>query len=80
MVNITLKGIPDDLYRQLKREAADGRRSLNSEIIHRLQASVSAPRIDPEAYLAELATLQRRLRTSRLTDARLAAAKADGRT
>jgi len=78
MVNITLKGIPDDLYLRLKREAADGRRSLNSEIIHRLQASVSASRIEPEAYLAKLASLQRRLRISRLTDERLSA-KTDGR-
>ena len=78
-MNVTLKGIPDVLYQQLKEEATSARRSLNSEIIHRLQASVRAPRIDAEVYLVELAALQSRLRISRLTDELLEAAKADGR-
>jgi plasmid stability protein len=79
MANVTLKGIPDELYARLKSEAAASRRSLNSEIIHRLQASMTAPRIDAEAYLADLAALQRRLAIPPLTDELLEAAKEDGR-
>lgn len=42
MANITLKGVPDELLGLLKREAAEHRRSLNREIIYRLEQSVSA--------------------------------------
>jgi len=40
MANLTVKGVPDDLVVQLKREAAEHRRSLNGEVIHRLEQSV----------------------------------------
>ncbi len=80
MANVTLKGIPEELFEQLKSEAAASRRSLNSEIIHRLQVSVTAPRVDAEAYLADLAALQRRLAIPPLTDEMLTAAKEHGRT
>lgn len=32
-VNITIKGIPDELHRKLKESAARNRRSINNEII-----------------------------------------------
>jgi len=37
-VNITLKNVPDSVYRVIKREAKRKRRSLNSEIIRALEA------------------------------------------
>lgn len=37
---ITLKGIPDELAAALKAKAAESRRSLNSEILHRLEKSL----------------------------------------
>ncbi|MEX1186559.1 MAG: Arc family DNA-binding protein [Gemmatimonadaceae bacterium] len=40
MANLTLKGVPEALVAQLKREAAEHRRSLNGEVIHRLEQSV----------------------------------------
>lgn len=41
MASLTLKGIPDDLLARLKREAAEHRRSLNGEVLHRLEHSVA---------------------------------------
>lgn len=43
MATLTLKGVPDELLAQLKREAAEHRRSLNGEVLHRLERSVAAP-------------------------------------
>jgi len=36
-MNITVKNIPDRIYRVIKREAKSNRRSLNSEIIQALE-------------------------------------------
>ena len=50
MANLTLKGVPEELVAQLKREAAAHRRSLNGEVVHRLEQSVleqaSTPTLD----------------------------------
>ncbi len=43
-VTITLKNIPDALYVSLKASAARNRRSLNSEVIARLESSVESGR------------------------------------
>jgi hypothetical protein len=49
MPNITLKGVPPKLYRELKRLAEAEDRSLNREVIRRLEESVSpAPDRTPE--------------------------------
>jgi len=40
MITITIKGIPKETHRELKRRAAAHRRSLNSEVISLLEASV----------------------------------------
>ena len=57
MPNITLKGVPVKLYRELKRRAAAERRSLNGEAIRLLEASVAVPddpARDPEAFIARV--------------------------
>lgn len=46
MASLTLKGVPDHLLAQLKREAAEHRRSLNGEVLHRLERSVSGRSAD----------------------------------
>jgi Arc-like DNA binding domain len=43
MPAITLKGLPVPLHRQLKDSAERSRRSLNAEILYRLEASFAAP-------------------------------------
>jgi plasmid stability protein len=40
MITITIKGIPKDTHRELKKRAAAHRRSLNSEVIFLLESSV----------------------------------------
>ena len=79
MPTLTIKGMPDDLYRRLKERAAAHRRSLNSEILVALEQAVSTPRADAETLLARADALRRTLRTPRLTEATLRAAKNSGR-
>lgn len=43
MASLTIKGVPAELLAQLKREAAEHRRSLNGEVLHRLEHSVADP-------------------------------------
>jgi hypothetical protein len=40
-MNITVKNIPDSIYRVMKREAKMKRRSLNAEIIHALETEAA---------------------------------------
>lgn len=81
MRSITIKGIPDPLYRRIKRRAAEHRRSLNSEVIVRLEQSVMAEPIDPKALLADIDALHKKLKLKLppLTDDFLRAAKNWGR-
>lgn len=79
MPTLTIKGMPDPLYLRLKERAAQHRRSLNSEIIVSLERAVAASPPDPEALLARVDALRSTLRVVPLTDARLRAAKSQGR-
>lgn len=60
MSAITLKNIPEDLHQRLKESAAAHHRSLNGEIIARLEAQFLAPPLDADAKLAELRVLRQR--------------------
>ncbi len=79
MPTLTIKGMPDPLYLRLKERAAENRRSLNSEILFALEQVVAATPPDSRALLARADALRGKLRVSPLTDARLRAAKAQGR-
>lgn len=79
MPTITLKRIPDELYTRLKESAADHRRSLNSEIIVRLEQALLGTRVDPDAFLAGADARRKRLALPPLTERRLKAIKAAGR-
>jgi len=54
MRQIALRGIPDDLHRELKAAAARNHRSLNGEILARLTASVRPGAADVTALLARI--------------------------
>lgn len=54
MPALTIKGIPDELLERLRRSAEANRRSLNAEVIHRLERAVTDPVTDPEAFLARV--------------------------
>lgn len=58
MPALTLKNIPDDLYEKLKKTAQAHHRSLNSEVIHCLEAALEPRKLDA----AEALRRARRLR------------------
>lgn len=58
MVNLTLKGLPDELHARLKEEAKRNRRSLNAEAIRCLERGLGTMTVDP-------ADLRERLRAVR---------------
>ena len=49
MLNLTLKNIPRELHARLKASAEKNRRSLNSEILVRLESDFAAPVVDAGA-------------------------------
>lgn len=61
MADLTVRGVPGELHAALKEEAERNHRSLNQEVIHRLEASVRAPRRDPDEALERVRRLRRRL-------------------
>ena len=61
MLNLTLKNIPKDLHAWLKESAERNRRSLNSEILTRLETQFTAPLVDREAHARALRALVARL-------------------
>lgn len=79
MPTLTIKSIPELLYRQLKERATEHRRSLNSEVIVCLERAVAGSPPDAHASLAKADALRAKLRVPRLTETRLRAAKAAGR-
>lgn len=79
MPSLTIKNVPARLYHRLKEAAARERRSLNSEVIHRLEQSVGATPIDVEGLLAKARELRERNRLPYLTDEALRAARDEGR-
>ena len=50
MATLTLKNIPEELHARLKAAAERNRRSLNSEILARLERDVERPTLDPGEY------------------------------
>jgi len=51
--SITIKNIPEQLYKKIKEKAEAQRRSINSEIIYSLEQSVNADRVSEDEILYE---------------------------
>jgi plasmid stability protein len=79
MPSLTIKGIPEDLLDRLRQSAAAHRRSLNSEVLVRLERSVSTSRIDPEAFLARIDAHRESVKMKPISDEFLEQAKREGR-
>lgn len=79
MPSLTIKGIPDDLLERLRHSAEEHRRSLNSEVLYRLERSVGSASVDPEALLTRVRRLQERTQLPPLTDEMLEQARREGR-
>ncbi len=61
MLTLTLKNIPSHLHARLKESAEKNRRSLNSEILMRLERDVVAPKVDRAKLARELKAFTNRL-------------------
>ncbi len=79
MRTLTIKGVPDAVYRRLKARAAERRRSLNSEVLLCLEQAVAAEPVDAAALLARADRVRERLNLPPLTEAALRGAKSRGR-
>lgn len=78
MTTITLKNIPDELHERLKESAVLHHRSMNKEIIARLEAQLMPPRQNAETKLAEIRALRQRL-PLRATPEEIGELKREGR-
>ena len=79
MATITVKNIPDELYMKLKQAASAHHRSLNSELIHCLEQTLT-PRVIPASELIEQAQLLRsRVAAGQLDVDEIDAARKQGR-
>jgi plasmid stability protein len=79
MASITLKNIPADLHRELKKRAEEHHRSLNGEIIATLKSATSKTyRVDLEAMIREARAARAKF-TRQITDAEINAWKRAGR-
>ena len=54
MLTVTLKNIPKRVHTVLKQSALRNRRSLNSEILARLERDIAAPPVDRDKLAREL--------------------------
>jgi len=58
MPALTIKNIPTDLYNELKFVAAQHHRSINSEVIVRLEHTLFPKKISPEDHLSNIQKLR----------------------
>jgi hypothetical protein len=79
MPNITVKNIPPELYRLLKKNAEVNRRSINSEIIVCIERALRSRRINPDEILARAKNLRAKTAGHPIADAEIVHAKAEGR-
>ncbi len=78
MATLTIKNIPDELYDKLKEVAKDNRRSINNEVIHIIDRTISFQKPDVETILAKVRILREQLDIY-VTEEELNQAKNEGR-
>ncbi len=79
MATLTIKGIPDELYQQLKERATAERRSLNSEVIVCLERAVGTRRPSVEEHLERARASRERAGSHVIALETIQAAKSEGR-
>ncbi len=79
MATLTIKNIPDAVYKQLKLKAGEHRRSLNQEVIACLERSTGSAPLDTEAFLARAREIRKLVKGPPLTERRLQQFKRAGR-
>jgi plasmid stability protein len=79
MTSITVKNIPDELYERLREAAKSNRRSINGEIIHRIQRSLNPRPTAIEPLLARIQRLHESFEGRTLTVDQIDDARKEGR-
>jgi len=79
MASLTIKGLPDELLDRLRRSAEANRRSLNQEVIVRLEEAAGLRPRDAEAILARLDAVRTGVRLKPVTAAFIQRARKRGR-
>jgi plasmid stability protein len=79
MTTITLKNIPGNVYKKLKKQAEINRRSINSEIIVCIERSLQSKRVDPDFLLLKARQLREKTAAFPVSDDDFEKAKAAGR-
>ena len=78
MITITIKGLPKETHRELKRRAATHGRSLNTEAIAVLAAGVRSAPVDTSAVIRQARQFRNSLKF-RVTPAEVKRFKEEGR-
>ena len=79
MPSLTIKNVPAELLDRLTEAAARERRSLNSEVIRRLERSVATAAIDVPAMLEKVRALRERTNVPYVTDETIRELRDEGR-
>jgi plasmid stability protein len=61
MSSLTIKNIPDNILNKLRRRAKLNRRSLNSEIIKNLEATVNSTKVNTELLIEKANKMRAKL-------------------
>jgi plasmid stability protein len=79
MTALTIKNIPLNLYRKLRKAATLHRRSINSEVISCLESALNGNKIDPEEFIKDARAWREKNSHIFLTDELLRSARNEGR-
>jgi plasmid stability protein len=79
MVAVTLKNVPEDLYKRVKLRAKANHRSINSELIDIIEQSVIPRPLDVEAWLEKARRLREATAQYVITDEEITRLKNEGR-
>jgi antitoxin FitA len=79
MATITIKNIPEGLFRRLKLRAIEHRRSLNQEVIISLDQSTGVAPLEPQAFLNGAREIRSLVKGRPITERRLKQLKSAGR-
>ena len=79
MPNVILRGLPPALHGELKGAAVRNRRSVNAEILARLEGTFRPTRVDVDGLLARVREREDRLRLPALDETTLRVLKGEGR-
>jgi plasmid stability protein len=79
MATVTVKNIPDELYKRLKTVAEINRRSINSQIIVCIENAVTSRRINPDEVLENARRLRQLTAGHPISDEEFNRSKAEGR-